>query len=383
MKKKGIAGLLHGFFAALLLSAGLSGCDWLFPPTVTQVSAGGLHTMALKSDGSLWAAGYNHYGQLGDGGVADSSSFIKVAENVRQVACGLYHTVIVREDGSVWAVGLNGHGQLGDGSDVDASAWIRMKTDAAHYMTDAKAVAAGGQTSFVLKNDGSLWACGYNESGGLGDGTTAKKLFLVQVLAGVKTVYSGGDFNFAVKNDGGVWITGGNNKGQLGNGSTTDVYTFTQLPGWTNPRIVACGLNFSLILKGDGTLWATGDNSNGQFGSATPLEAHAPVQIATGVESVAAGWGSSHYIESDGSLLAAGFNLNGQLGDGTTTTRKSFVQTKVDSSAFLEKVKAVSAGVSSCIVVREDDTLWGTGWNANGQLGNGTTADSYYFKEVP
>ena len=75
--------------------------------------------MLVNPDGSLWATGYNGYGQLGDGSTTSRNTFEQVLTGVQAVAAGDFHTMAVKQDGSLWATGRNYYGQLGDGSNTD------------------------------------------------------------------------------------------------------------------------------------------------------------------------------------------------------------------------------------------------------------------------
>ena len=82
-----------------------------------DVAAGTYHSFMLKQDGSLWAAGLNSYGQLGDGTNIDRTVFVEaVSSDVKAVAAGTHHSMILKQNGSVWTTGFNIYGQLGDGS---------------------------------------------------------------------------------------------------------------------------------------------------------------------------------------------------------------------------------------------------------------------------
>ena len=71
------------------------------------VSTGGYHSMAIKTDGSLWAWGSNYYGELGDGTREDRNTSIKVMDGVTSVSAGGFHTMAIKADGSLWAWGNN------------------------------------------------------------------------------------------------------------------------------------------------------------------------------------------------------------------------------------------------------------------------------------
>ena len=86
--------------------------------TWVSISAGYFHTVALKSDGSLWAWGGNEVGQLGDGTVTMRHSPIQDSKEKKwtSAVAGYFHTVALRADGTIWTWGLNEYGQLGDGT---------------------------------------------------------------------------------------------------------------------------------------------------------------------------------------------------------------------------------------------------------------------------
>ena len=81
-----------------------------------EISAGRRHSVVLKKDGSVWATGYNRYGQLGDGFSTKREVFVKVISGVKIIGAGAFHTMVLKEDGSIWATGSNKDGQFGDGS---------------------------------------------------------------------------------------------------------------------------------------------------------------------------------------------------------------------------------------------------------------------------
>ncbi len=95
---------------AALLTAATSGAQ-----PVAQVAGGATNSLFLKSDGSLWAMGYNGEGQLGDG-TYNSTNRPKqiVAGGVTAVAGRGFHNLFLKSDGSLWAMGYNAYGQLGE-----------------------------------------------------------------------------------------------------------------------------------------------------------------------------------------------------------------------------------------------------------------------------
>ncbi|WP_295612432.1 hypothetical protein [uncultured Lamprocystis sp.] len=172
--------------ASLTLRVDVAGLDALLrSPWAANVAAGGnpemqrlasghLHSMAIKTDGNLWAWGWNSHGQLGDDTTTDRSTPVQVLTGVAAVAAGEAHTLAIKTDGSLWAWGWNWNGQLGDGT-TDHFTPVQV-------LTGVAAVAAGYLHSLALKTDGSLWAWGYNSVGALGDGTTTDHLSPVPVF---------------------------------------------------------------------------------------------------------------------------------------------------------------------------------------------------------
>ena len=132
-----------------------------------QVAGRTYHTAAIKTDGTLWTWGYNGYGVLGDGTLTSRLSPITTAgggTNWKQVSCGVFHTAAVKTDGTLWTCGYNGYGGLGDGTTTSR----RSPGTTAGGGTNWKQVACGFAHTAAIKTDGTLWTWGSNAYGGLG-----------------------------------------------------------------------------------------------------------------------------------------------------------------------------------------------------------------------
>jgi alpha-tubulin suppressor-like RCC1 family protein len=202
-----------------------------------QTIAGGcFHSLAVCSDSTARAWGNNFEGQLGDGTNFNSSNVpvsVSSLTGIIAIAGGGYqHSFALKNDGTVWAWGHNSSGQLGNGTFINTTVPVPVSS-----LTAVTAIAGGGGHSLALKNDGTAWAWGRNFFGQLGNGTNTDSNVPVQVsnLSGVSAIAAGGlkDFehSLALKNDGTVWAWGFNGFGQLGNGTNTSSNVPVQTTG--------------------------------------------------------------------------------------------------------------------------------------------------------
>ncbi|MDX8394081.1 MAG: LamG-like jellyroll fold domain-containing protein, partial [Mariprofundales bacterium] len=239
----------------------------------SSIAAGFYHTVALKSDGSLWTWGYNNFGQLGDGTTVNSLVPKQIGTGFSSIAAGLYHTVALKSDGSLWTWGRNNRGQLGDGTTVNSLTPKQIGTG-------FSSIAAGYYHTVALKSNGSLWTWGYNLYGQLGDGTTVNSLVPKQIGTGFSSIAAGFYHTVALKSDGSLWTWGRNNRGQLGDGTTVNSLVPKQIG--TGFSSIAAGFYHTVALKSDGSLWTWGYNTNGQLGDGTTVNSLIPKQIAAG-----------------------------------------------------------------------------------------------------
>ena len=349
-------------------------------PWVT-IAAGGSHTVALKKDGTMWVWGGNRLGQLGDGSTLDKLSPI-IAGSVTnwakdKVSAGEFHTVAIRTDGSLWAWGFNQNGQLGDGTTIDRATPVRIGT-----ATNWAMVSAGKAHTVAVKSDGTLWAWGRNSSGQLGDSSTANAGKLVPTQVGtLKTWLSasaGDSHTVALQTSFEIFSWGGNANGQLGQGNATSSATPTKIGTEKWASIVAGGRH-TLAIRDNGTLYAWGAGESGQLGLGAQADVLAPQQVVapapgdTGAplsnnwEKIVAGRGHSMAIKTDGTLWTWGANAYGQLGDGTLSSASAPMRVGSATSWTV-----LSAGAEHSFGLQTDGSMWGWGRNLEGQLGNGT-----------
>jgi alpha-tubulin suppressor-like RCC1 family protein len=341
-----------------LLPTSIDGTDVLAGKTIVAVAGGYLHSLALCSDGTLAAWGYNVYGQLGNNSNAPSNvpvavdrSGVLTGKTVIAISAGPFHNLALCADGTVAAWGYNNYGQLGTGDKVASRVPVLVNPPGALAGKQVVAVAAGAYSSFALCADGTLTAWGYNEEGELGDGTTSNSTVPVAVdttgvLAGkqIASVTAGQYHTLALCTDGTLVAWGYNNRGQLGNNSTITskvpvvIGTFGILSGKTVVATRASGAH-SLALCSDGTLAAWGWNNKGQLGRTGITQSLLPLPIdtsgvsaVTGIAQIAVGGSHGVVLGADGTMAAWGDNAYGQLGNNSTTT--SFVPVAVDMNGL-------------------------------------------------
>jgi len=333
------------------------------------VASKGNHTLAIKSDHSLWGWGRNREHQIGDGTTNNRLFPVRIGTGAdwKFVATGTLHSLAIKENGTLWVWGSNEFNQLPPGGGSIPS---QVGTD-----TNWKMVTAGVSLNAGIKTDGTMWTWGgANDYGQMGNGTTVRVPFPTQV--GVesdwKEVSAGAQHVVAIKTDGSLWSWGRNDEGSLGDGTDISRYSPIRIGTENNWRSVSAGYLYTLALKTDGTLWSWGWNSTGQLGRVTGFDRFYPVQIGTDNdwESVRAD-SHSMALKTDGSLWVWAKNSYGQVGNGTLTN----VSTPMQINTGVSRTIYITSGFDNSLIIAEDNSLKAWGRNDEGQLGDGTLID--------
>jgi len=230
--------------------------------------------------------GLNNAGQLGDGTTTSRAAPVNVQglTNVVQVAAGglpgwAGHSVALKSDGTVWTWGDGKHGQLGQGSNTSNPVPTQVPG-----LTGIVQIAANGDNTYALKSDGTVYAWGDDGFDQIGNPSSANNQntpLQVQNLSGVTAIAADGTAALAIKTDGTVWAWGDNNTGELGDGAACGKYCVTpvQAIGLTSTGSIAGGYVHSLAETIDGSVYAWGGNSAGQLGNGTLTPASEPTVV--------------------------------------------------------------------------------------------------------
>jgi alpha-tubulin suppressor-like RCC1 family protein len=306
---------------------------------VTRVASGTDFSVALRSDGTVWTWGTQGCGVLGNGVVSNITLTVPVntgLTGVAGVAAGQRHSLAVKSDGTVWAWGCNAEGELGDNSVITRSVPVLVTG-----LSGAVEVTAGASHSVARLADGTVRAWGQNVSAQVGDGFTVNRLVptVVDGLTSIVGLAAGANHTLALRDDGAVWAWGDNGSNQIGDGSGLMRYTPSRalIDG---AIAIGAGLSRSFAIRSGGEVWAWGGRQSGGLGDGTSSGTQVvPTALSgvTGVSRVAGGvYDNGGAVTSDGRAFLWGSNAYSAVGDGSFVNRT--VPTEISGPGFDWKV---------------------------------------------
>jgi alpha-tubulin suppressor-like RCC1 family protein len=341
------------------------------------IAGGDGYTLYAKWDGTVWAWGSNTYGQLGDGSPLRRLTPVPVKNpsgagylsSIVSVSVGTNYSLALASNGSVFAWGQNNYGQLGDGTTTNRLLPVQIPS-----LNGIVAISAGATHALALRFDGKVYAWGRNHLGQLGDGTQTDRLIPVKVLYldNAVSIAAGANHSLAVHQDGSAYAWGNGEDGQLCDYASGSGYfspIISQIAGIVGSVSVAAGTSHSLLLDVHGTAWACGDNLYGQLGNGSTTDSSQPVIVAnlSNAARIAAGGNTSAALNTSGAMYAWGRNDYGQLGDGTTLNRTTIYQIPGVSG-----VAALAIGTSHTMTAKTNGSAYSWGRNHSGQIGDGS-----------
>ena len=300
---------------------------------------------------------------------------------------GVGHDVGV--DAGAWGESSGGcdeqWGKLGIGSGGNQAALVQTSRVFPSPVVD---VQAGVGHAVALLADGTVWTCGSNQQGQLGDGTTTDRSVWAMVpgLTGIKGVGVTAYSSFAIDPAGAVWAWGDGRSGRLGNPDSSkwgNQPTPAKIAGLSGVVQITSSSGNVIVatyaLRSDGTVWAWGKNDRFARGDLNSAVTGTPAQIAglSGITQLAGGGGYGGLaLKQDGTVWVWGSNVSGQLCDGTTADNAT--PRAIPGLTGVVQISAVSASTyetGSGVALKSDKTVWTWGENSDGQLGDGTKVD--------
>ena len=311
--------------------------------SISTIMGGEVHNVALKSDGTVWCWGWNSFGQLGDGTTNDEYVPVQTGLNavppltsVTKLGGRPYFTLAVKSDGTIWAWGMNRYGQMGNntvnpltGPQVTVPVLVSNSWPGG-AVNNPKQVTCGYQFGAALLTNGTVWTWGSGSHGELGDGATTANYTPVQVpnLTNIVAISAGWFHILALRSDGTVWDWGNNVNGELGDGTAINRFSPVQALNVSNIASVSGGDAHSTALASNGVVWKWGLNDLGELGNgstnSSPNSFPAPIladQYGAGFSNIVLASARDYHniaVKADGSVWMWGANDQGQCGNGTT-----------------------------------------------------------------
>jgi alpha-tubulin suppressor-like RCC1 family protein len=351
---------------------------------VIAIATGGHHSCSVLEGGGVKCWGFNSDGELGDGTNDLRTTPVEVtglSEKVAKIEAGDNYTCAILTNGGLQCWGNNFYGQLGIKSDVDNARPVNV----IGLSKGVRGISAGRGHMCALLDTDVLKCWGHNGRGQLGVGQTgssnaySEPVTVRWRLNGITDIAAGGLHTCVKFNNGGLKCWGSNEFGQLGNGTTksspdpVDVVGLSEVLATHTPipHYKAIALARQCVLTSRGGVMCWGANTSGILGDGTDLDSNIPVMVeglSSGVTAITSAYGIACAITTTGGLKCWGYNAYGQLGDGTTTSRNH----PADVIGLDRDVVAVGIGPGqTCAAIRNGGLkCWGK--NDYGQLGIGS-----------
>lgn len=391
------------------------GTNWSFSSQVNIIDndfremagdgCSGNSRFAVKSDGTLWAWGYNGnfntLGRLGVGStvprVSSPAQVIGSPTNWIKVDTFCGHTIGLKSDGTLWTWGLNGCGGLGNNTSRSFGEPYTLNARSSPGQTIAGgtnwcSITTSGITSAALKTDGTLWVWGSGLCGVLGNNSTASVSSPIQTVAGgtnwkkiaLSKAVPYASTLAAIKTDGTLWMWGYGGRGVLGNNSTVNISSPIQtVTGGTNWLHASVGVSV-VAIKTDG-LWAWG---NTYLSGANPVlasQVSSPVQFNTSTawRQVETSGASSYAVTNTGQLWGWGSipsNIYSKLTQFGGPTARICSPVQLSTSSTWRQISAIGIGIQ-CVGSESRLFNWGSAYQ--GQMGNNRGAECVLHASSP
>ena len=391
----------------------------------TQIALGGLHSAGITSEGRIYTWGYNDFGQLGDGTTIDKyiptvTSYytidvgvnsLPVSEEIKKVSLGRdRNSAALTIEGNLYIWGDNHFGQIGDGTTIDRLLPTKINDYLSLvYGEDIIDISLSGSHSMALTSKGRVFTWGYNGGGILGYGhsdydahpnpTEITHQFTLNEEEVIEKVVSGHLYSIVLTSESRMLIWGSNSRGELGIGTSDHDDHFSPIDitshfslGFDEVIVdVLAGDSHTAVITSEGRIFTWGYNTYGNLGDGTTTDKNTPTDITNhfslfpGEKIVKASVYSKHSaaVTSLGRVFTWGYNAYGQLGDGTTETRLLPIEiTNQINISMEDKIINVQVGNGYSGVITSEGRIFTWGLNSSGKLGDGTHVNKSIPTEI-
>lgn len=282
-----------------------------------------------------------------------------------QIASGYRFTLYLKNDGTVWATGYNKDGALGNGTLENSNIPVQVIG-----LNNIVKISCN-RHCLAVDSEGKLYSWGYNAEGQLGDGTKVNKCLPFLMYNGnsaVTNISAGINSTFYSTSDGKIYACGDNTYGKFGNGFKTSSTTPVYCTYWEKNEVlkISASDKFTLVLYKDGTVYACGGNSHYVLGyDGGSVSKPRNIQELSDIQDIETGKNHCLALKNDGTLWAWGGNGNAQLGNG------AYQDISTPTLSEISNVSAIAAYEDHSIAVKDDGTVWAWGDNTYGVLGSG------------
>lgn len=332
-----------------------------------MVETSGSHTVMLKTDGTVWCYGINENGELGTADKKASDKPVKAVfpegVTITYVACGEGHSLALDSEGNVWAWGKNSYYQLGNNT-VDS---YLVPTKIAE-LKEIRKIACGSYTSYAIGAQGEIYSFGLNANGEGGIGSYTGKISVIRAknISGVIDIKAGKNHAVALRSTGEVYVTGSNLYGELGQKDSGIRRTkeFTKVQNLQNVVAIGAGDSTSLALKDIGEVYTWGSNIYKEQGiGSTDISVQEPSKIPnlSDIRYISGGKNYQAVINKSGEVFVCGQNACGELGNGSKTNVENY-----EKLSTIQEVIDIDCGNTYTVMVKKDGTVWGCGDYSHG-----------------
>lgn len=364
---------------------------------IISVSCGNEFTAFLLSDGGVATCGINLRGQLGrtdnlgNSNINSIPQIIPNLQNITSIACGFEHLVMLTSNGTLFSCGYNLYGNLGNLTNSG-----RVLSNGTPLLvsniTNAIDVTCGIYHTVVLTANGNVFTFGLNQTGQLGSQTnfgnsSANPIpFLVPNTNDIISIGAGGSHTLLLQRNGQIKLFGSGQQGQLGNSQSDAQLFFEEIP-IDNISIVKSGsmANHTIFVLNNTKIRSSGYNNFGQLGVGNPstIFNSTPLEsLYNGIVDIACGALHTLTLQSTQEVCSFGYNFNGQLGI-TTNSGMAFANITPSKIPNIRNAKQVSAGNSHSAILTTSGQVLTFGLNQRGQLGRNTNVGLNTANPIP